>query len=104
MKETNTAAVTGNSNKRKSYSSTKLWARRAKRRNEALDRNEKYEAMPILEKLKYVRSLGGCKKQLARLEAQYSKLNVKPTAPVTAPVAPSEIVKKPAKNKAAKKA
>lgn len=104
----NETPSTNSKRKTNGYQSTKLWAKRARKRNEALDRNEKYENMPILEKLKYVRSLGGCKRQLARLEAQYARMNVKATAPVLEKVPVSVLMdshepKKPAKKKAAKK-
>ena len=82
--------------KQNGYSSNTLWAKRAKKRNEAYDRNEKYEAMPLLEKLKYVRGLGGCKRQLARLEAQYAKEKapaVKP-APLTEAQKSEKVVKR----------
>lgn len=102
MKE-NIAAPTGNSKRKQNgYNSTKLWAKRERKRNEALDRQEKYDGMTTLAKLKMVRTLGGSKRQLARLEAQYKKENA---APVAAPVVsvPVPPVEAPAKVKAVKK-
>lgn len=111
----NETPSTNSKRKTNGYQSTKLWAKRARKRNEALDRNEKYENMSLAEKLKYVRSLGGCKRQLARLEAQFAAQKapaVKP-APLTEAQKSEKVVKrsqdaveaavKPAKKKAAKK-
>jgi hypothetical protein len=82
--------------KQNGYSSTKLWAKRTRKRNEAYDRNEKYEEMTLREKLNYVRSLGGCKRQLARLEkllATEKSPAVKP-APLTEAQRSEKVVKR----------
>jgi G:T/U-mismatch repair DNA glycosylase len=91
---------------RASYSSTKLWAKRERKRQEAEERQEKYDSMTTLAKLKMVRSLGGSKRQLKRLEAQYQAENAAPVAaPAPAPApAPLTEAQLAVRAKSAKKA
>ena len=66
---TSTATSTGTTRKgRESYSSTKLWARRNKRRDEADVRQAKYDVLTLDEKIASAK-LGGGKRELARLVA-----------------------------------
>ena len=54
---------------RTSYTSTKLWARRNKRSEEAAVRQDKYDSLTLKEKLAKVTNRGGSVKELARLTA-----------------------------------
>lgn len=78
---TATTTATGTVRKgRDSYSSTKLWAKRDRKREEAEDRQAKYDALSTAEKLAGL-PVGACARQRTRLEKQLAteKAAKKPT-------------------------
>jgi hypothetical protein len=58
------------SRKEKGYSHKKADAKRARKRDEAEDRQAKYDALSRAEKIALVTNRGGSKRELARLTAK----------------------------------
>ena len=84
---------------RKSYSHKKADARKEKKRNEAIDRQAKYDALTITERIDLAKRNGGSKRELARLTHDTGNM---PPPSIQAPIVEPKKVNKYKKKKMAK--
>lgn len=57
------------------YNSAHLWAKRNRKKSEAIDRQKKYDGLSLTEKIKLVTNRGGSKKELARLKKEQADIS-----------------------------